>query len=70
MLPLNIDIASKGEYSIVGLGKVYFAFVAVLLWNGVEEGEFTSCSEGYAYGDVLIFGSFWIVGSVYDVVDG
>lgn len=79
MFPADIDIATKREHPIVGLGEVDTDFSVLLLQVvvvlsmcisvvgrlcGMQKSQFTSGTKGYTHGDILILGPFRVEGTV------
>ena len=60
MLPMNVDITTKGKDAVVGLGKVHANLVVSLLFTGVDKGELTRSSKRNTNGNVLCLGTLCV----------
>lgn len=66
MFPKYVNIAPKGEDTIVGLREVDFDFVPSLLGYGTDESKFATCAEGDTNSYVLGTSSLRIERTVCD----
>ena len=64
VLPLDVDVSSKGKDAVVGLGKVesHWRVVVVVIVIGSDKGQLSCGSKTHSDGNVLVLGSLGIKG--------